>query len=924
MLVPKPPTSTRFRIPSTPGAPLERADRAANGDASSVATRTRQPAAPALQAGTLLGLLALALLGAPEARAQCVQMGTHVTCTGTDPDGFAAGEDSLEVSVEPGATVENGGTGPAIQVQQSSQVTVAEGASLTATGTGAIGAAGVSGNTITNQGDVIVTGTSAVGVALGSGGSFSNESTGRVLAAPAIDGGAVTGVRIGGGSRANNDGLVRASGDGSTGFLLADQSQLQNSGTISAPGTGGIGVSLGSDALLTNLAGGLIEGGSGGAAVRGANGDEVVVNSGSLVGDVQLGFGNDLFNWGTGSSVNGSLDGGGHSLNRGDTLRLFQSDASAPVDDVFDLGSATSFEVLLVGFPGQTGTWTLTGSGDYPTGIRVQAGTAQIADGTTIQDPFDVQAGQARLGDGTAFTSGVVVSGGRAVFEDGASVQADIDATAGVVTAEGTSSLQGDVSLGAGASYQATLDAATSSRLDVQGAVDIAQGASLQLTRTDFAPRTQSYRVLSTSDGITGALTPGAAFQRVTQSYGPASGASFLDVTVESSFTLPATSPNQRSVGQHLDLAGSNGPSPAFQDLLAALDALPDAAAGRGALDALQPEVYDSATSASFETARSYAGLLAERPLRCESFVSPGRRDRPSLEPCGERGLTPWVAGFGRYARRDGTSGHVDWSYGGGGLAFGADQSLRDDLLLSGMVGTSRTALDYDGDGDASLTTFDAGVGLAWRRHETHVRGVVEYGHGWSQSRRSIDVPGFSRLARASYGSDRVTALVEAGHAFVWRPFEVEPIVTAEYTWLREDSFRESDAGVAGLRVDSRDNALFATNAGVRAGMTLVKWYYAGPWLEWADGVWRPQIDASWRQVWNDYDRAFSSRLRGAPPGTPSFRTTSQDAEYGADLGARVSFQPQGTRNTVELGYEAFVGNGTMVHSLTMRFRMPF
>ena len=125
------------------------------------------------------------------------------------------------------------------------------------------------------------------------------------------------------------------------------------------------------------------------------------------------------------------------------------------------------------------------------------------------------------------------------------------------------------------------------------------------------------------------------------------------------------------------------------------------------------------------------------------------------------------------------------------------------------------------------------------------------------------------------------------------------------------------------LDVEKRENALVGTNAGFRAGMTLVKWAYFGDLLEWADGVWRPEVHASWRQVWNDHDRALSSRLDGAPSGAPRFRTETEDAEIGADFGASVIFQPYGTRNTIELGYEGFVGDGSMSHAAMLRFRMP-
>ncbi len=955
-----------------PGAAPKRADRAANGDSPTLATSTRQPAAGILHTGALLGLIAALLAAAPEAEAQCVQTGTNVSCTGTDPDGFAAAEDGLTITVQPGATVENGGTGGAVTVQGSSALTVEAGATLSANGVTPRGAeAQGSGDTLTNRGDILVSGSGAVGVQVG---TVVNESTGRIIVAPAIGGGAVTGINGGAGRNVTNDGLVQVSGAGSTGIATATQgvttntgtirmldanaigvsqgalSQLTNSGLIESTGDGGIGIRLnGASAFASNdgtirtgpggigvlansigspqspnrfnnLQNGLIETGAGGVAVQGSIGVEQVGNLGTIQGDVRLGAGGDFFGWGAGSSVSGALDGGDGS----DQIQLFQADPAMPMADTYDLGAAQGFELLRVGAAGSTDTWTLTGSGAYADGIQVEGGTARVASGAAVQNELRILDGEALFADGATFASGITVTGGTATFEDGASVQANVVNDGGAVRSAGVSTLQGDLTIASGASYRASFDPATSSRLDVQGSVNLQPGANLVLSNSQTLAIVQSYRILTATAGVTGQFDVGSAFQRITPTYGPTTGSSFVDVLVESTFTLPARSANERRLGQHLDLAAQNGPDADMAAALSDLASIVDPDTARNALDALQPEFYDSATSASFETARSYAGLLAERPLRCESFVSPYRRDRPSLEPCSARGLTPWAAGFGRYARRDGTSDHVDWSYGGGGLAFGADQRVGDDLLVSGMLGTSRLALDYDGDGDASLTSFEAGLGATWRIRGTRLRGVVEYGHGWHQSRRRVDFPGVSRLARASYDSNRVTGLVEVSHRFVWAPFELEPVVSAEYTWLREEAFRETSAGVVGLDVASRENALFATNAGVRAGMTLVKWYYAGAWLEWADGVWRPEIAASWRQVWNDYDRALSSRLEGAPPGTPSFRTEAQDAEYGADLAASVSFQPQGSRNTIELGYEGFIGDRTMVHSVVARFRMPF
>ena len=947
---------------------------------------TRYHAAGGAKPCAAVLVLAAGLLAAPEVSAQCVQAGSEVSCTGMDPDGFVATESSLTVTVQPNATVDNGGTGNAMRVLNFTDIVIEQDSGITATGEGSRAVFGSFSNTLTNRGSVIVSGSAARGVALGSSSTLVNESTGRILLSPGLQAGNNIGVDGANSASITNDGLIRVDGADGIGVAAGANGTVTNTGSIFAPGTDSIAVSLGSGSTLDNdgtidamgdggvglrfngsrtvtTNRGTIQGGDGtgvgvffnttestatqgtlvnevgalvgslsGVAVQGSPGADQIRNAGTLDGDVLLDAGDDTFAWAAGSTLNGDLDGGGGN----DGLALFQSDPAAGVDDIFDLGTAASFESLVVGQAGDTGTWTISGSGDYANGIGVAGGTVQFSPGTTIQNVLTVEGGTARLGDGTSYTQGISVTGGTVVLESGASTQVSIPGDpapfdvevfeGGIVTAEGTSTLVGDLRFNALSSYRSTFDAATATRVDVQGLVVIQPNANLSLVSGDSAVVSQSYRVLSTSDGITGQFEQvvTSAFARATPRYGPTSGASFLDVLIESSFSLPATSGNESRVGQHLNSAVALGPSPEFSTFLSSLGAITDPAEGSRALDALHPEVYDAHTSASFEAGSTFSDLLAERPLRCEQFVSPQRRDPPSLEPCGEKRLAAWATGFGRYADHDGRSNAKDWSYVGGGLAFGVDHDLTPDVLLSAMLGTSRVGLDFDGEGDGSLTTFEMGVAGAWRHGNTHVRGVVEYGHGWHETHRQVDFQGFSRLALSDYESNRVTALVEASHTFVMMPFELEPIASVEYTYLLEESTKESNAGVVDLDVDSRSNVLVATRTGIRAGMTLVKYRHAGLLLEWADGVWRPEIEASWRQVLNDYDRALSSRLDGAPAGTPKFRTRTRDTEYGGDLAARVSFQPHGTRNTIDLSYEAFLGNRTTVHSLTARFRIPF
>ena len=775
------------------------------------------------------------------------------------------------------------------------------------------------GGTLTNEGLIQPSGDASTGVVALSSGTVVN--TGSLVVLSAEGKGAI----LGSGSTLENSGSLTATGEDGVGVRFDGFANATNSGIIQGGGGNGAGVLVQTtlDTSFNNDVGGSVSAASG-VAIQGDAGRSVIQNSGSLEGDVLLEGGADVFRWGSGSTLVGTLSGGGGN----DEIQLFQADPENPTSTAFDLGEPEAFEALTIGDPGDTGTWTLTGSGSYSDGIVIQDGTTQFSDGMTLDDAVRLEGGSARLGDDVSFAAGIRADGGLVVFESGNRTTADLAVgNGGTATSEGPSALEGDLSLESGARYQVGFDEADHSRLDVTGTIGIEENATLAVIQEGTEPVQQTLRVLTASGTFAGqfdAVLGDSAFLQVTNPlYGSAGGVNFLEVDVRATFTAPARTPNQFAVGNFLDLASQQQPSFAFDEFLQALQGLTEASTGRQALEALSPEFYDAHTSASFQTGSTYARMIARRPHRCERLVAPGQENNPSLTPCSERGWTPWFDGFGRYTIRRGNDDFEDWSYGGGGLAFGVDHDLGQNVSLTAMLGTSRMALDFDGEGDASLTTFDFGLGGAWRHGHTHVRGAVEYGHGWHRTRRHIQIPGFERLARADHTSNRVTGLVEASHTFLFQPFSIEPLAGVEYTFLHEEAISEGHAGVVGLDVNARSNGLLALRTGLRAGVTLVKWTYSGAWLEWADGIWRPEITATWVQFFGDYNRTLTARLGGAPTDTPDFRTRAQDAQWGADLGARLSFQPRGSRNSIELDYQVFVGDGNLSQAALLRFRVP-
>ncbi len=196
----------------------------------------------------------------------------------------------------------------------------------------------------------------------------------------------------------NATGLLDGDGIQLTGLV-----DLDNSGNIEA----GIASSSGfADAVqaaggvIANRAGGVIDGaergiaiedGAGGAAaaavsienwgtIQGRLDQAIVIignqvdtlsNYGSIIGDVDLGDGNDTVNLYTGSSIDGALQGGDGAL---DILNLLKESGSANPPSSGTIANVSGFELLTVG----GGSWAVLDTQVYGAGIEVVAGAELV------------------------------------------------------------------------------------------------------------------------------------------------------------------------------------------------------------------------------------------------------------------------------------------------------------------------------------------------------------------------------------------------------------------------------------------------------------------------------------------------------------------------------------------------------------------
>jgi outer membrane autotransporter protein len=283
----------------------------------------------------------------------------------------------------------------------------------------------------------------------------------------------------------------------------------------------------------------------------------------------------------------------------------------------------------------------------------------------------------------------------------------------------------------------------------------------------------------------------------------------------------------------------------------------------------------------------------------------------------------PWASAFGLFAERDGDTGHVDFSHSGGGLLLGADHPVSKHFLLYGFLGGGYAGIDLDGMGDGTLYSMAAGAGARWNLGGSRIHGLVGYARGWHEQERDIEFGGISRTAEADYGSNLIMAFVKAGHTFRLGRLDFEPLATVEYGYLMEQSFEESGAGDVDLDVDERTNSVLSTAVGGRLAYTFFKWEYMGDLLEWADGVWTPEISARWRGNWIGNERDFDARMVGAPAAASGFTVEGKDAEQGLQAGAGLAFRPLRAHLSIRADYDGFYGDGSMIHRIGASIRIP-
>jgi uncharacterized protein with beta-barrel porin domain len=362
------------------------------------------------------------------------------------------------------------------------------------------------------------------------------------------------------------------------------------------------------------------------------------------------------------------------------------------------------------------------------------------------------------------------------------------------------------------------------------------------------------------------------------------------DVNIRLAATAPlatlVTTPGALAVAPILDITAAPG-----SDLLAvqnAIAVLPNAAAINNALTQLAPgNTNIAAPWVAGQATRLFEDMWVARmdeiqSLCCDTCTPKNSGTVINAHEC----KTPNREGswWGKMSATKGHQRNVDnvdgYKTDALGLMLAYDMPLSDKTRLGFGGGYANTKIDGSNSSSGTfIDTYQLTTYLSHVSGAAFVQGALTVGKDNYDSSRSVVFPGVNRTASANYTGQQYTALVSAGkHYFFDHAVTVTPLASLQASRIDVDSYTESGAGGANLRVGSQKYNFLQSGLGVKAEQIM----------ESANGTYSPEVHAKWL---HDFSSTTMHQNAAFAGGGSSFSTNGikQDRDM-FNVGAGVTF----------------------------------
>ena len=182
-------------------------------------------------------------------------------------------------------------------------------------------------------------------------------------------------------------------------------------------------------------------------------------------------------------------------------------------------------------------------------------------------------------------------------------------------------------------------------------------------------------------------------------------------------------------------------------------------------------------------------------------------------------GLGIWMRamGFGGDERQH--NGYTGLDYQGGGVAFGIDHTLGSNVILGAAGGYSDSVMNLEHDfGHGEARTWFGSAYGTWSRKCLHLDGVLSMGSSSYTNERRVQVGASVLKAQSAYDGTTFGARFTTGCELALSGYRVEPYTSLQYAYIDEDGFQETGAGAANLAVNPRYTNSLVADSGLRFG----------------------------------------------------------------------------------------------------------
>ncbi|MCP5492716.1 MAG: autotransporter domain-containing protein [Chlamydiales bacterium] len=214
-----------------------------------------------------------------------------------------------------------------------------------------------------------------------------------------------------------------------------------------------------------------------------------------------------------------------------------------------------------------------------------------------------------------------------------------------------------------------------------------------------------------------------------------------------------------------------------------------------------------------------------------------------------------WVAPVGKYADQDAEQSNYGYRTETGGVVAGGDYAIANNTRVGVAAAYTYTGLDWTSDaGNADINSVYGSLYGTWYGGGFFTDLSFIGAYNTYDAERHIDFSTIDRIADSYHGGYNIAAALGLGYYANLGAFRVEPYARADYIFLSQGSFKETNAQSLNLNVDPNSSQFIRTDVGVRLAHCFS--------LEKAVVV--PELKLSWVRDQQLDDAEFKAGFRGS------------------------------------------------------------